>query len=165
MRTKVSIVLFFLISNLMLAQNKKIIEILNKQLLSEYNNYYDEFEKESFKLIEPYNIDTKGILSYKFSETPNDYNGKSITKRSVPLNKIIKIDKDMNLVFFTEGGDVLEEIEVFDENNKLIEERINQITIFQTYINKEKNNERLKKSLLKALKRAGYKVTNEYWYN
>ena len=56
-------------------------------------------------------------------------------------------------------------MEVFDENNKLIEERINKKTIFQTYINKEKNNERLKKSLLKAFKKAGFEVTNEYWYD
>jgi len=164
MKTKISFILMFLISNLILVQNKKIVEILNKQLHLEYSKYYDEFEKESFKLIEPYKIDEIGILSFKFSENPNYYNGKSITKRSVPINKIIKKDKDFNLVFFTEGGDVLEQIEVFDENNKLIEERINQITIFQTYINKEKNNERLK-SLLKAFKKAGYKVTNEYWYD
>ena len=165
MTKKILLVWLLLFSSLMFAQNKKIVEILNKQLQTEYNKYYDEFDKAYFKLLEPYKIDDKGILSFKFSEFPNHYNGKTIVKRSVPLNKILKIDKDMNLVFFTEGEDVLEQIEVFDENNKLIEERINKKTIFQTYINKEKNNERLKKSLLKAFKKAGFEVTNEYWYD
>ncbi len=165
MKKSILVILLLLIGNLTFSQTHKIVKLLNEQLQKEYNKYYDEADKERFELTQPYKIDEKGVLSFVFSENDNQYNGKTTYYRTVPIDKIIRLDKDMNVIFVTDGEEALEVVTTYDSKGNLIRENNYRSSIFQTAIHKEKQNERFRKALIKAFKKTGYAIESEYWWD
>lgn len=145
-------------------QASKIVQLFNTQLLKERNFYFDEVDKGKYEIIEPYNI-KDGILSFSYAEHFNELGGKTIVHRAVRLAQIKSIEKDINLVLFTQENSVLETVTMYDAAGAMKNKTETKASIFQTFISKEKNNEKLKIALLKAFKKAGYPISNEYWYD
>lgn len=164
MKNIIIIVLLF-ISSTLFSQNDKIVKLLNKQLNTEYKEYYDQADKERFKLTQPYKIDENGILSFSFTENYNQYNGKTNYYREIPIDKIVRLDKDMNVVFISDEKNALEIVTTYDNQGKLVRENKYQSTVFQTEIKKEQQNEYFRDELIKAFNKAGYEIKSEYWWD
>ena len=60
---------------------------------------------------------------------------------------------------------MLETVTTYDAAGAMKNKTETKASIFQTFISREKNNEKLKIALLKAFKKAGYPISNEYWYD
>ena len=155
-----NIVLLFLllISQLSLAQNHKIAQLLNKQLQKEYTEFYDEDERENFTVTKPFSIDENNILHFGFTMINNADGEKMSIKREAPLDKIVALDKDLNVYFQTLGNDVTETRIDYDKNGNTILTKTEQTHLFITEINREHYPNRFMKRLAKAFKKAGYSL-------
>lgn len=158
MNPKFLILLIFL-SSLALGQESKIVKILNDQFKSE-QKMYDADDPEKPQLIQPFQI-RDGILSFEFFYR---YEDKEVHyRREVLLDKIVRLDRDINVILFTEEDDVKETIKEFDITGELIAETRTEYHLFFLEIRKEFGNTKFRKQLLKAFEKAGYAVSNEYW--
>lgn len=159
-----NILLFFLllISQLSLAQNQKIAQLLNQQLQKEITHFYDDEERENFIVTEPFRIDENNILHFGFTLIKNADGEKISIKREVPLNQVESFDKDMNVYFHTLGKHVTETRTDYDKNGKILRTKTEKTHLFFTEINKEHHPNRFMKQMAKALKKAGYVVECSY---
>lgn len=154
-----NIVLLFLllISQLSLAQNHKIVTLLNKQLQKEMTHFYDDEERKNFIVIEAFRIDENNILHFGY--TIKSYDGGKINVYSkIPLNKIINIGRDHNIYFETLDNDVTETQTHYEKNGNILKTKTEQTHLFSTEINKESYPHRFMKRLAKAFKKAGYSL-------
>lgn len=159
---KISTVLFLFATIGIHSQSKKITEILNKKFQLEQKMYEDDETKP--ELLEPFRIQD-GILSFTFKSV-NPYSGKLLkVKREVPLEKITDLIKDINVIMMTDGDEVTQTTIEIDEKGTESEPNIHHTYMFFTELNKEKYNEDLQKSLLKAFKKAGHEIKSEDWYD
>lgn len=146
-----------LISQLFLAQNHKIAQLLNQQLQKEITHLYTDEERENFIVTEPFRIDENSILHFGY--TIKSYDGGKISVYSkIPLNKIINIGWDHNIYFETLDNDVTETQTHYEKNGNILKTKTEQTHLFSTEINKESDPHRFMKQMEKALKKAGYEV-------
>lgn len=152
-------------SSITFAQNSKITQLLNSQLQKEYNKFFDEHDQSIFKIIEPFRIDNKGVLTVSISWDGNASGGKTKYLRKVPIDKIIKLDKDHNVIFVTEADDVVEIKTEYDNKGNIVRESTQKSHLFFTEINREKHNIKFRNQVIKAFKKAGHTITSEYWWD
>lgn len=150
---------FIFLSAMGFGQESKIVKILNAQFHSE-QKMYDADDPEKPQMIQPFQIQN-GILSFAFSYR---YDDKEVhCYREVPLDKVVRLDRDINVILFTENDEVKETIKEFDEKGELIAENHTENHLFFLKIRKEFGNPKFRRKLLKAFHNAGYAVSNEYW--
>jgi len=156
------LLLFLLVtSQLFLAQNHKIAQLLNQQLQKEITHLYNDEERENFIVTEPFRIDENSILHFGY--TIKSYDGGKISVYiKIPLNKIINIGRDHNIYFETLDNDVTETQTHYEKNCNIVKTKTEQTHFFSTEINKESYPKRFMKRLAKAFKKAGYDIECSY---
>ncbi len=156
------LLLFLLVtSQLFLAQNHKIAQLLNQQLQKEITHLYNDEERENFIVTEPFRIDENSILHFGY--TIKSYDGGKISVYiKIPLNKIINIGRDHNIYFETLDNDVTETQTHYEKNGNIVKTKTEQTHFFSTEINKESYPKRFMKRLAKAFKKAGYDIECSY---
>lgn len=154
---KLFLILLLGVSQLSLAQNHKIVTLLNKQLQKEMTHFYDDEERKNFIVIEAFRIDENNILHFGY--TIKSYDGGKINVYSkISLNKIINIGRDHNIYFETLDNDVTETQTHYEKNGNILKTKTEQTHLFSTEINKESYPHRFMKRLAKAFKKAGYSL-------
>ena len=158
---KLFLILLLGVSQLSLAQNHKIVTLLNKQLHKEMTHFYDDEERKNFIVTEAFRIDENNILHFGY--TIKSYDGGKINVYSkIPLNKIINIGRDHNIYFETLDNDVTETQTHYEKNGNILKTKTEQTHLFSTEINKESYPHRFMKQMEKALKKAGYDIECSY---
>jgi len=149
--------------NFSFAQEKEIVKILNRELKREVKNQFksSNFNGDTIKIIEGFSIKDK-ILTFTIRKTSPYFNGYQIINQQVPLNKIKKIGKDIQIILETEKSAVKAHFTTFDEAPK--EQVINE-SLFFLYFSSKKENDDLGIELLEAFRKAGYEVQKENWYD
>lgn len=144
------------------AQTSQIANLLNEQFQKEYNKYLDEYDREMFQIVKPFEIDSDNNLTFTFISKSSDEDYDQIT-RKVNLSKIKQIDKDYNVVFVTDNDDV-EEITIQFRNGTK-RELTQKMHIFQTEINREPKNSKFRDKIIKSFKKSGFIISSEYWWD
>lgn len=158
------LILFSGFWNLNFAQEKEIVKILNRELKKEVENQLKspDFNGDTITIIREFSIDNDKNLTFKIKKTSPYFSGYQIITQEVPLNKIIKIVKDINIILETDEDVVTTTTVSFNEGQK---EQVLKGNLFFLYLSHEKNNEELGIKILKAFKKAGYNINKEYWYD
>ena len=158
--------LLFLTSILLLtsgkvnAQEKTIVQLLNKQLQRELKLYPNE---DSLIILQPYKINEKKELSVKLKRTNVHIGESEIITRKVYLGKIKSLVKDINVLFETEANAVTMVTTTITNDGTVKSETTNNYYLFFTEINKDRNNEDFRDKLITAFKKAGYKIDCTIW--
>lgn len=121
-------------------------------------HFYDEEEKDNFIVTEAFRIDENNILHFGFTMIKNADGEKMSIKREAPLDKIVALNKDLNVYFQTLGNDVIETRIDYDKNGNTVRTKTEQTHLFITEINREHYPNRFMKRLAKAFKKAGYSL-------
>jgi hypothetical protein len=157
---KLLLIFVLLTSHLALAQHQKITKLLNKQLQREYTKFYDDYERATFTVTQPFHIDENNVLHFGF--TMENTNGEKINiNRQVPLGKITAFDKDLNVYFQTLGNDITETRTDYDSKGNIIRTTTEQTHLFITEINKEHHPNKFMKQVVKAFKKSGYDIESQ----
>lgn len=158
---KLFLILLLGVSQLSLAQNHKIVTLLNKQLQKEMTHFYDDEERKNFIVTEAFRIDENNILHFGY--TIKSYDGGKISVYSkIPLNKIMNIGRDHNIYFETLDNDVTETQTHYEKNGNILKTKTEQTHLFSTEINKESYPHRFMKQMAKAIAKAGYDIQWSY---
>lgn len=159
-----ALIMFFGFWSLFSAQEKTIIKILNRELKKEVKNQlkHSNFNGDTINIIKEFSIDNNKNLTFQIKKTSPYFSGYQIIKQEVPLNKILKIGKDIQVILETEKDAVVTTTTTFDETQK--EQKLTE-SLFFLYISNEKQNEDLGIELQKAFQKAGFNVKKEYWYD
>lgn len=158
---KLFLILLLGVSQLSLAQNHKIVTLLNKQLQKEMTHFYDDEERKNFIVTEAFRIDENNILHFGY--TIKSYDGGKINVYSkISLNKIINIGRDHNIYFETLDNDVTETQTHYEKNGNILKKKTEQTHLFSTEINKESYPQRFMKQMAKAIAKAGYDIECNY---
>jgi len=162
MKTLIKI-LFLLQSVFLYAQDVKIMNILNDELRKEIKHQFKNlnFNGDTISLVKEFSIGQNRILSVEIKKT--NENGYSLERQEVPLDKIMTIGKDINIILETEGKNVKTRTQRFYKNE---EKQVfsNESSMFFTYL-RFPNKEDVGDDLIKAFSKAGYKITKSYWYD
>ncbi|ANF51094.1 hypothetical protein A0O34_11470 [Chryseobacterium glaciei] len=158
------LIMFFGFWSLFSAQEKTIIKILNRELKKEVKNQlkYSNFNGDTISIVKEFSIDNNKNLTFQIKKTSPYFSGYQIIKQEVPLNKILKIGKDIQVILETEKDAVVTTTTTFDDTQK--EQKFTE-SLFFLYISNEKQNEDLGIEIQKAFQKAGFKVKKEYWYD
>ncbi|WP_131726144.1 hypothetical protein [Chryseobacterium sp. Leaf405] len=150
--------------NFSFAQEKEILKILNRELKREVKSQFksSNFNGDTIKIIEGFSITKDKILTFTIRKTSPYFNGYQIIKQQVPLNKIKKIGKDIQIILETEKNAVETHFTTFDENPK---EQIIHESLFFLYFSSKKENDDLGIELQEAFRKAGYEVQKGNWYD
>lgn len=145
-------------------QEQTIVKTLNRELQKEVKNQLKSphFSGDTIEIVKPFSISTDKILSFEIKKTSPYFSGYQIIRQEVPLNKILKIGKDINIILECEDHEVLTTYNTFDVENKTEEVKGN---LFFLYLSNEKQNEDLGVAIQKAFQKAGYSLEKEYWYD
>ncbi|MCE3074357.1 hypothetical protein [Chryseobacterium gwangjuense] len=150
------------------AQEKKIVDFLNKDLRWEVENQFknsDRVERyDTLVVVEPFQI-KNGMLSIavkrkkvEFSEQGDKYTETYFTeKQEIELSKITRLSKDINVIFVTQP----DAVKIY-ENGK--ETRTYSLFFLQLCCS-EKYNETWANELLALLEKTGYSIEMENWYD
>lgn len=151
-------------TNTIFGQEQTILKILNRELQKEVKNQLKspDFNGDTIKILKPFSISADKILSFEIKKTSPYFSGYQIIRQEVPLNKITKIGKDINIILECEDQEVLTTYNTLDIEKKTEEAKGN---LFFLYLSNEKENEDLAIAILKAFKKAGYSLEKEYWYD
>lgn len=153
---------FFFFSLFTFSQEKKVVDLLNKQLMKEIKKFSDE---DSLKIIQPFHVDESKKLVLEV-EKYNSYSEQwEVIKAEVPLDKISGFIRDINVIFETEYNDVSETITTYNEKRELLTTNTRNTNMFFTQISKENNIKSFRNAVLKAFKRAGFSINSEFWAN
>lgn len=153
---------FFFFSLFTFSQEKKVVDLLNKQLMKEIKKFSDE---DSLKIIQPFHVDESKKLVLEV-EKYNSYSEQwEVIKAEVPLDKISGFIRDINVIFETEYNDVSETITTYNEKRELLTTNTLNTNMFFTQISKENNIKSFRNAVLKAFKRAGFSINSEFWAN
>jgi hypothetical protein len=157
-------ILIFGIWNITFAQEKTIVKILNRELKREVKNQLksSNFNGDTIRIIKEFSIDNNKNLSFQIKKTSPYLTGYQIIKQTVPLNKILKIGKDIQIILETEKDAVTTEVISSDGDEK---EQIIKENLFFLYLSSEKQNDDLGIEIQKAFQKAGIDVIKEYWYD
>lgn len=153
--------LFLGLWNAGFGQEKEILKILNRELKEEVKHQLKSpnFNGDTIKIIKEFTIDNNKNLTFQIKKTSPYFSGYQIIKQEVPLDKIVKIGKDINIIFETEEKSVVTTTKTSD-NEEVLEG-----SLFFLYLSNEKENEKLGIEIQKAFQKAGYKISKEYWYD
>lgn len=159
------IVLFLLIFgmwNTNSAQEKKILNILNRELKKEVKNQFKSrlFNGDTISIVKEFSIDQEKRLSFEIRMTSSYFTGTQFIKQEVPLSKLKKLGKDIQVILEAEDDSVITTVTNSEANEKEQTSRSNQ---FYLYMSSEQNNEKMGMELQNAFKKAGYPLTREYW--
>ncbi|WP_299177053.1 hypothetical protein [uncultured Chryseobacterium sp.] len=150
------------------AQEKKTLEFLNRELRWELKNQFknsDRIERyDTLKVTEPFAI-KNGVLSISVQRKKNEYSENDdryvettvVQKQEVPLNKIVKLIKDINVIFITEPNAV----KVYENGKEAYADHL----FFLQLCCSERYDEVWAEELLDLLKKAGYNIELENWYD
>ena len=158
--------LLFVTSVLMLtfstvnAQEKTIVQLLNKQLQKELKSDPND---TSLVVLQPFKINEKKELTVKFKSTNVHMGETHIITRTVHLDKIKSLVKDINVLFETETGAVNIVTTTLMEDGTVKPETTMTYDLFFTEINKDKDNEDFRDKLITAFTKAGYKIDCTVW--
>jgi hypothetical protein len=156
--------IFFSFWNITFAQEKTILKILNRELKREVKNQVksSNFNGDTIRIIKEFVITTDKKLTFTIKKTSSYINGYQIIQQEVPLNKIKKVGKDIQIILETEKNAVETKFTTFDEEPK---EQILNESLFFLYLSNEKQNDDLGIELQNAFQKAGYDVQKDYWYD
>lgn len=158
---KLFLILLLEVSQLSLAQNHKIVTLLNKQLQKEMTHFYTDEERKNFIVTEAFRINKNNILHFGY--TIKSYDGGKISVYSqIPLNKIMNIGKDYTIYFESLDNDVTQTQTHYEKNGNILKTKTDKTHLFSTEINKEHYPNRFMKRLAKALRKIGYDVECGY---
>lgn len=150
------------------AQEKKIVDFLNKDLRWEVKNQFENPERieryDTLTVVEPFAI-KNGILSITtkrkqtlYSENDDKYTETYIIeKQEVALNQIVELTKDINVIFVTRPDAVK-----ISENGT--ETRTDDL-FFLKLCCSAKYSEIWANELLALFKKAGYTIEMDSWYD
>lgn len=146
------------------AQEKTIIKILNRELKREVRNQLKSpnFNGDTISIVQEFRITNDKKLAFQIKKTSPYLYGYQIIKQEVPLNKILKIGKDIQIILETEKDAVTTSYTTFDETKK--EQKLDE-SLFFLYLSNEKENDDLGIEIQEAFQKAGFKVAKDYWYD
>ena len=151
-------------STLIFGQEKTILKIINSELKKEVKNQLKSpnFSGDTIQIVEPFTINEQQILSFTIKKTSPYFNGVQLVKQEVPLKSILKVGKDINVIFETINDAVKTTTTSIDKETKV---QTSTGFLFFLYLSNEKQNEELGIKLQDAFKKAGYNVAKDYWYD
>lgn len=146
------------------AQEKTIVKILNRELRREVKNQLksSNFNGDTILIVKEFSIDKNKNLSFQIKRKSPYIIGTQIIQQEVPLDKILKIGKDIQIILETEKDAVTLKVTYPDGDQKpqTIKE-----SLFFVYFSGEKQNEDLGIELQEAFKKAGYNIAKDNWYD
>jgi uncharacterized protein YrrD len=147
------------------AQEKSVVKILNRELKKELKHQVNlpNFNGDTIRLIEEFKIDQNKILSFTIKKTSPYFSGVQIIKQEVPLQSIVKISKDTQLILMTKENAVSTHYNTVGGDDP--KEQKNSERFFYLYIEDEKQNDDLGNELQQAFEKAGYPVEKDNWYD
>lgn len=154
--------LFLLQSVFAFSQKKEITKILNQELTKEIRYQKenpDDYSGEKFDVVENFKIDN-GILRISVKKKNLYKDGFYTEKQEVYLQKITTIAKDMNIIFETQPDAV-----TVTNTEETGEKSSRKTDMFFLHLSVVKQNEYLANELVKAFKKAGYKIEKGNWYD
>ncbi|MDQ0592631.1 hypothetical protein QFZ37_001000 [Chryseobacterium ginsenosidimutans] len=146
------------------AQEKTIVKILNRELKREVRNQLksSRFDGDTIKIIKEFAITKDKKLTFTIKKTSPYITGYQIIQQEVPLSKIKKIGKDIQIILETEKDAVETRFTTFDEGQK---EQVLHESLFFLYLSNEKENDDLGIELQNAFQKAGFEIQKDYWYD
>jgi hypothetical protein len=162
---KLPIFIVFFITWGVSAQQKSIVNILNKELKKEIRNQLKNryFDGDTTTILQPFTISKENILSLKVRKYNISTGEYMVELQEVSLDSIKSIDKDINVLFRTEKEAVT--VTISKEGNEPAVLTTNKSHLFFTHIRTLKDNESLGNSIQAAFKKAGFLIEKEYWYD
>lgn len=147
------------------SQTQEITKILNKELKAELKKQFSSsiFNGDTIVLIHAFAINANKILSVEIKKMLGSGEGYMVEKQSVPLNKVMNVGKDINVIIGTKDKDVSVTWSYFYNDGRR-ETNNTKTNLFFTYIHFP-NNEHIGNNLLNAFKTAGYNIQKYYWYD
>lgn len=120
-------------------------------------------DSDSLVATEPFII-KKDSLFYTIKKEFSMEKGYYLEQQKVALQDIIAVTKDIG-IFFETALDKVQFIrkEYFEDSNSIKTSR--KTDLFRTHFVSLKDNEYLADELIKAFKKAGYKIEKGYWYD
>lgn len=159
-KTKIAFIFIFF-ATISIAQEKKIVNLLNDQLRKEIREFSGV--GDSMTLIKPFSIDENKILQFQVSVYNFETEETELISQEVVLDKITGFIKDINVIFETEKDAVKIKRVKLDKNNLEIFSDTSYYHLFFTQINRERENENFRDKILEAFSKAGYKINSEFW--
>ncbi|MDX5418314.1 MAG: hypothetical protein LPK09_03790 [Hymenobacteraceae bacterium] len=144
------------------SQENKITELLNKQLNAEIKEYN---KADSLKVTHSFHINESKKLVLEVEKYNRYMERWEVIKSEAPLDKITGFVKDINVIFLTDGYQVLTTTKTYDLNRKLLRTDVADENMFFTQIFEEKDNQKFRDKIVSAFKKAGYKISSEHWYD
>ena len=178
-KTKYILILLAIYSaNSIFAQTTTITQLLQKTLQKENKArkmVYTEIDSlgneiglnkqdsDSLVATEPFII-KKDSLFYTIKKEFSMEKGYYLDQQIVALKDVIAVTKDIG-IFFETAPDKVQFIrkEYFEDGNSIKTSR--KTDLFRTYFISLRDNEYLANDLVKAFKKAGYKIEKGYWYD
>lgn len=154
--------ILLLCCNLLFSQKESEIEkILNNELKREIDRKINNpsFTGDTLIVLQPFLVKNNilSIIIKKKSYYDDTY---IVEKQEVPLDKILTIIKDINILFETQPEAVL--ITQTDANGKISK---NNYHLFFLHLSEEKDNEKLGDKIVRKFKKAGVFIEKSYWFD
>lgn len=179
-RNLIVLVLCILQSVFTYSQNNKFVKLLNKELKKELKRIEKNPDAEKLEVVQFYKLRDSIVVAEEYQEDPqvtkrilqtdlkmlsveikkkNESTGKFyIEKQEVSLGEILKIQKDINILFTTANDEVL--VTILDENGTKETYRTDQ---FFLYLREEKENEDFADKIVKAFNKLNYSLKKGIW--
>lgn len=156
--------LFFVLPRVATAQEQQLLKLLNDELNKQvkYQFKSDRFADDTIRILQPFKISEDRILSVKIRQYQPHFNGYSEWLQEVLLDKILTVDKDMNVILRTEE-DAVRSVSINylpDEEPEIIESRNN---LFFLYFFTPRNNRALGTRIQRAFATIGINIEVEFW--
>src|SRR5690606_17788937 len=173
---KLSTIVVFLISLMSFSQTDSITNILNSALQNELRLQSEVMAEidstgtvigytklaDTIIVVKPFEI-RDNVLSFTIQRNLDD-SSYVIEKQDASLDKIVAINKDIGMLFETLSDAVIITSTSHHKDGSIVEST-NTTDLFRTHCVSQRNNEYLKDDLIKAFKKAGYKIESSYWYD
>ncbi|GAB0156148.1 hypothetical protein CHRYSEOSP005_14120 [Chryseobacterium sp. Alg-005] len=162
MKPIVLFLLIFCMWSINPAQEKKILNILNRELKKEVKNQFKSrlFNGDTISIVKEFSIDQEKKLSFEIMVKSPYVTGTQFIKQDVPLQKLKKLGKDIQIILEAEEDSVITTVANSEADEKV---RISKSNLFYLSMSSEQNNEKLGEELQNAFKKAGYPLIKEYW--
>lgn len=161
---KILPLLFLLLPSFVPAQEKQLLKLLNDELQKQvkYQFKSPRFGDDTIKVMEPFTIKEGKVLSLKIRQYQPHMDGYVEWLQEVPLEKVLTVDKDINVILRAGREDVrsVGTRYIPGEEPRVFEERTN---LFFLFFYTPDNNEALSKKIRQAFAAAGYRIETEYW--
>lgn len=164
MKNSIIFLLFITLSNNIFGQEKSILKILNHELKKEVKNQLKSpnFSGDTISIVKPFTINDQKILSFEIKKLSPYFSGYQIIRQEVPMNRIKKIGKDINIILETDDNGVVTTYTSVTSETKVETVKGH---LFFLYLSNEKQNEDIGIEIQKAFEKAGISINKEYWYD